>query len=51
MLRNKIKQDFHLTNLKGFKTIKLTTCDRFYNNKNRAPFTVFDSFSHLCLSC
>jgi hypothetical protein len=34
MLRNKIKQDFHFTTLKGFKIIKLTTCDRFYNKKN-----------------
>jgi hypothetical protein len=53
MPRNKIKQDFNFTTLKWFKIIKLTTCDRFYNNKkkNPAPFTVFDSFSHLFLSC
>jgi len=29
MLRNKIKQDFYFTTLKGFKIIKLTTYDRF----------------------
>ena len=46
----KIKQDFNFTTLKGFKIIKLTTCDRFYNKKNPAPFMVFDSFSHLFLS-
>jgi hypothetical protein len=52
MPRNKIKQDFNFTTLKGFKIIKLTTCDRFYKKKkNPAPFTVFDSFSHLFLSC
>ena len=51
MLRNKIKQDFNFTTLKVFKIIKLTTCDRFYNKKNPAPFTVFDSFYHLFLSC
>ena len=51
MSRNKIKQDFNFTTLKGFKIIKLTTCDRFYNKTNPAPFTVFDSFSHLFLSC
>ena len=55
MLRNKIKQDFNFTTpgtLKGFKIIMLTTCDRFYNKKkNPASFTVFDSFSHLFLSC
>jgi hypothetical protein len=52
MSRNKIKQDFNFTTLKGFKIIKLTTCHRFYNiKKNPAPFTVFDSFSHLFLSC
>ena len=49
MPRNKIKQDFNFTTLKEFNIIKLTTCDtdRFYNKKNPAPFTVFDSFSHL----
>ena len=52
MPRNKIKLDFNFTTLKGFKLIMLTTCDRFYNKKNNsAPFTVFDSFSHLFLSC
>jgi hypothetical protein len=51
MPRNKIKQDFNFTTLKGFKIIKLTTCDRFYNKINPAPFTVFDSFSHLFLLC
>ena len=35
MPRNKIKQDFKFTTLKGFKIIKLTTCDRFYNNKKK----------------
>jgi hypothetical protein len=49
MPRNKIKQDFNFTTLKGFKIIKLTTCDRFYNKKNLASFTVFGSFSHLFL--
>ena len=33
MPRSKIKQDFHFTTLKGFKIIKLTTCDRLYNTK------------------
>jgi hypothetical protein len=33
MPRNKIKQEFNFTTLKGFKIIKLTTCDRFYNKK------------------
>jgi hypothetical protein len=51
MPRNKIKQDFYFTTLKGFKIIKLTTCDGFYNQKNPAPLTVFNSFSHLFLSC
>jgi hypothetical protein len=50
MPRNKIKQDFNFTTLKGFKIIKLATCDKLYNKKNPAPFTVFDSFSHLFLS-
>jgi hypothetical protein len=27
MPRNKIKQDFNFTTLKGFKIIKLATCD------------------------
>ena len=51
MPHNKIKQDLNFTTLKGFKIIKLTTCDRFYNKTNLAPFTVIDSFSHLFLSC
>jgi hypothetical protein len=38
MLRNKIKQDFNFTTLKGFKIIKLTTCDRFYNKKKSCTF-------------
>jgi hypothetical protein len=46
---NKIKQNFNFTTLKGFKIIKLTTCDRFYNKKKPSPFTMFDSFSHLFL--
>jgi len=50
MPRNKIKQDFNFTTLKGFKIIKLTTCDRFYIKKYPAPFIVFDSFSDLFLS-
>ena len=51
MPRHKITHNFYFTTLKGFKIIKLTTCDRFYNKINPAPFTVFDSFSHLFLSC
>jgi hypothetical protein len=51
MTCNKIKQYFNFTTLKGFKIIKLTTCDRFYNKKNHALFTGFDYFSHLFLSC
>jgi hypothetical protein len=47
MPRDKIKQDFNFTTLKGFKIIKLTIRDRFYNIKIPASFTVFDSFSHL----
>jgi hypothetical protein len=35
---NKIKQDFNFTILKGFKIIKLTTCDRFYNKKKSCTF-------------
>jgi hypothetical protein len=38
MSRNKIKQDFNFTTLKGFKIIKLTTCDRFYNKKKSCTF-------------
>jgi len=45
MPRNKIKQDFHFTTLKGFKIIKLTTCGIFCNKKNILHllrcFTVF----------
>ena len=41
---------FNFTTLKGFKIIKLTTCVKFYNKKNPAHFTVFDSFSQLFLS-
>ena len=50
MPRNKIKQYFNFNTLKGFKIIKLTTCDRFYNKKNHALFTVFDSFSIVSIS-
>ena len=49
MPRNKIKQDFNFTTLKGFKIINLTIDSTI--KKNPAPFTVFDSFSHLFLSC
>jgi hypothetical protein len=38
MPRNKIKQDFNFTTLKGSKIIKLTTCDRFYNLKKSCTF-------------
>jgi hypothetical protein len=38
MSRNKIKQDFNFTILKGFKIIKLTTCDIFYNKKISCTF-------------
>ena len=38
MPRNKIKEDFNFTTLKGSKIIKLTTCDRFYNKKKLPPF-------------
>ena len=55
MPRNKIKQDFHFTTLKSkrcFQNIKVNkhVIDSTIK-KNLAPFTEFDSFSHLFLSC
>jgi hypothetical protein len=38
MLRNKIKQDFHITTLKGLKIIKLQTCDKFTIQKSNILF-------------